>query len=48
MTAFTSTLRGGNVDRLCGDLACEQSTVYRKRDKALRHFTIALYGLTES
>ncbi len=38
----------GNVDRLCGDLACEQSTVYRKRDKALRHFTIALYGLTES
>lgn len=38
----------GNVDRLCGDLALEKSRVYDKKDAALRHFTIALYGRTES
>lgn len=34
----------GNVERLCGILACEKSTVYRRRDKALQLFTMALYG----
>ena len=34
----------GAVDRLCGELGAEQSTVYRKRDKALHRFTLALYG----
>ena len=34
----------GAVDRLCGDLGVEQSSVYRKRDKALYRFTISLYG----
>lgn len=34
----------GAVDRLCGDLKAEPSTVYRKRDKALEAFTLALYG----
>ena len=34
----------GNVQRLCGLLGCEQSTVYRRRDKALEKFTKALYG----
>lgn len=34
----------GSVDRLCGELGQEQSTIYRKRDRALRHFTMALYG----
>lgn len=38
----------GNVDRLCGELFIEQSQVYKRRDKALRKFTIALYGATES
>lgn len=38
----------GNVDRLCGELGVEQSSVYRKRDAALRHFTISLYGCTEN
>lgn len=38
----------GSVDRLCGELGVEQSSVYRKRDKALRKFTIALYGTVES
>lgn len=38
----------GNVSRLCDELGVEQSTVYRRRDSALRHFTIALYGVVET
>lgn len=38
----------GNVDRLCEILCVEQASVYRRRDKALRHFTLALYGCMES
>lgn len=38
----------GNVDRLCDTLCIEKAQVYRRRDKALRLFTIALYGITES
>ena len=37
----------GSVDRLCGELGVEQSSVYRKRDKALYKFTVALYGAME-
>lgn len=37
----------GSVDRLCGELNVEQSSIYRKRDKALRKFTYALYGISE-
>lgn len=38
----------GSLERLCGELGIEQSSVYRKRDKALYRFTLALYGGTES
>lgn len=38
----------GAVDRLCGELGVEQATVYRKRDKALHRFTVALYGFPET
>ncbi len=38
----------GAVNRLCGELGIEQSSVYRKRDKALYRFTVALYGVSES
>ena len=38
----------GGVDVLCEQLHLERSTVYDRRDSALRHFTIALYGITES
>lgn len=38
----------GSLDRLCTDLQVEQSSIYRKRDKALRKFTYALYGACES
>ncbi len=38
----------GCVQRLCDELGVEQSTVYRKRDKALERFTRSLYGATET
>ena len=34
----------GAIERLCGELGIEQSSIYRKRDKALHRFTLALYG----
>ena len=37
----------GNVERLCMELGCEQATVYRKREQALRSFTLSLYGCME-
>ncbi len=37
----------GNVERLCMELGCEKATVYRRRDQALRTFTISLYGCME-
>lgn len=40
-----SPQRGG-VAQLCEKLCCEHSSVYRKRDRALEKFTIALYGIT--
>jgi DNA-binding NtrC family response regulator len=44
---FISNERG-NIERLCQELGCEQSTVYRKRDQAIYRFTIALYGFVET
>lgn len=32
------------ADWLCGELNCEQATVYRRRERALQRFTVALYG----
>lgn len=37
----------GAINELCERLNVEQATVYRKRDIALRRFTIALYGPLE-
>ncbi len=34
----------GNVDRLCEELCVERASVYRRKDQALRRFTMALYG----
>ena len=42
-----SPQRGG-IARLCEELECEQSSIYRKRDRALHKFTIALYGAPEA
>ena len=38
----------GGIARLCEELECEQSSIYRKRDRALHKFTIALYGAPEA
>ena len=38
----------GAVENLCSELGLEQSSVYRKRDKALQRFTTALYGCSET
>ena len=38
----------GNRERLSTELRVERSEVYRIKDRALRKFTIALYGITES
>lgn len=37
-----------HVDRLSEELRIERQAVYNRKDKALRHFTIALYGGVES
>ena len=36
------------LSQLCAELGAEQSTVYRKRDQALEHFAVAMYGFTET
>ena len=38
----------GTVEARCESLNLEKSAVYDRRDKALRHFTLALYGVTET
>lgn len=38
----------GNVDRLCEELHLEKTRVYELKDKALRHFTLAIYGVVET
>lgn len=37
----------GNVDRLCEELCLEKTAVYVRRDRALRHYTLARYGCIE-
>ena len=37
-----------SVGELCDRLNLEKTAVYDRREKALRHFTTALYGITES
>lgn len=38
----------GGLERLCDELFIEPRGIYKRREKALRKFTIALYGCTES
>lgn len=37
----------GGIERLCEELSKEKSAIYAQRDKALRKFTLALYGVME-
>ena len=34
----------GSIDALCAELCMERSTLYRRREHALRQFTLSLYG----
>lgn len=36
------------VEGLCDDFGVEKTSIYRRRDKALEKFTLAIYGVTES
>lgn len=38
----------GHAERLMDELHIEQTHVYRRKDAALRKFTLALYGVTET
>ena len=38
----------GNVDRLCEELFVEKTALYKRKDAALRRFTVVLYGCAES
>ena len=38
----------GNVDRICEKLNIEKTQVYSRKERALRHFTIAYYNITEN
>ena len=38
----------GCIERLTTELGVEQSSIYRKRDRALYRFTVALYGIAEA
>lgn len=38
----------GAMEQLCEKLCLEKSSIYRKRDSALRKFTLAMFGATES
>ena len=38
----------GYVNRLCEELGVERTQIYERKDKAVHHFTIALYGVIES
>ena len=37
----------GGLERLCKELDVESSSIYRRRDRALKHFTLAFYGIEE-
>lgn len=37
----------GGLDQLRQELGVEDAELYKRRDQALRYFTLALYGITE-
>lgn len=38
----------GSVSRLCEELCLEKSAVYDRKEKALRHLTVIMYGRVET
>lgn len=45
---FYINRRKGHVERLCEEMHIEKSEVYRRKEKALRRFALALYGSVET
>lgn len=45
---FYVNRRKGHAEQLCEELHVEKSEVYRRKEKALRRFTLALYGEVET
>ena len=45
---FYVSSQKGAAERLACELGVDIKTVYRRKDAALRRFTLALYGMTES
>lgn len=45
---YMSSERGGQMERLCEEFNINRTSAYTRRDSALRKFTIALYGCTET
>lgn len=45
---FYINRRKGHVERLCEEMHLEKAQVYRRKDAALRKFTLLLYGATET
>lgn len=37
----------GGLDQLCQELGVDKDELHARRDRALRYFTLALYGITE-
>ena len=48
LTRFYIAPEKGAAERLATDLSIDIKTVYHRKDRALRKFTIAMYGCTES
>ena len=45
---FYINRRKGHVERLCEEMHLEKAQVYRRKEAALRKFTLLLYGATET
>lgn len=45
---FYVNRRKGHVERLCEEMHLEKAQVYKRKDAALRKFTLLLYGVTET
>lgn len=45
---FYINRRKGHVERLCEEMHLEKAQVYRRKEAALRKFTLLIYGATET
>lgn len=48
LDGFYINRRKGHIERLCEEMHLEKAQVYKRKDAALRKFTLLLYGVTET